>query len=34
MLKYINMKKYKNIRYIDCINVNVVALNSFAYEEN
>ena len=33
MLKYINMKKYKNIWCIDFININV-ALNSFAYEEN
>ena len=33
MLKYINMKSYKNIECIDFANVNV-ALNSHAYKEN
>ena len=31
MLKYINMKSYKNIACIDFVNVNI-ALNSHAYK--
>ena len=33
LLKYINMKSYKNIAHIDFANVNI-ALNSHAYKEN
>ena len=36
LLKYINMKSYKNIPHIDFANVNNVniVLNSHAYKEN
>ena len=32
MFLYINMKNYKNIAYIDFVNV-IIALNSHAYEK-